>query len=116
MENINVLTKFIRADPQLGRPGRMVKEEASIHYSNVNLVDPVTGQPTRVIRKYLEDGTKVRVSKKSGAIIPRPEILTQRRRPQNMTATESDTTNDDDVWETTWDPDELFKRVNREDI
>ena len=115
VENVNLQNKKISADQETGRPGRMIKTEASIHYSNVNLVDPVTGQPTRVIRKYLEDGTKVRVSKKSGAIIPRPEILTQRKRPQNMTSTESDTANDDDVWEVTWSPDELLKRVNRED-
>ena len=75
-----------------------------MHYSNVNLVDPVTGLPTRVGRKMLEDGSKVRVAKKSGAIIPRPEILLQRRRPQSLSVTESCTSNADAVWEITYQP------------
>ena len=33
--------------------------ESPVHYSNVNLVDPVTGSPVRVGRKFLDDGTKV---------------------------------------------------------
>ena len=81
-----------------------MERERSIHYSNVNLVDPVTGLPTRVRRKILEDGTKVRVAKKSGAIIPRPEILLERRKPKNMTVTESCTTDADAVWEITYKP------------
>mmetsp|Transcript_6967 Transcript_6967/g.9411 ORF Transcript_6967/g.9411 Transcript_6967/m.9411 type:complete len:90 (+) Transcript_6967:354-623(+) len=80
--------------------------ERPVHYSTVNLVDPVTGLPTRVFRKYLDDGTKVRVSKKSGAIIPRPEILSERKRPMSRTVTESCTANDDDVWEITYVPPE----------
>ncbi len=112
VENVNLGTKKQKADPDLGRPGRMIKVERSIHYSNVNLVDPVTGQPTRVIRKYLEDGTKVRVSKKSGAIIPRPEILKERKRPQSLTSCDhSDTKNDDDVWEVTYDPNDLLAPI-----
>jgi len=75
-----------------------------MHYSNVNLVDPVTGLPTRVGRKVLEDGTKVRVAKKSGALIPRPEILLQRRRPKSATVTGSCTSGADDVWEITYQP------------
>jgi large subunit ribosomal protein L24 len=43
-----------------------------IHVSNCNLVDPVTGTGTRVGIGYLEDGTKIRVSKKSGSIIEKP--------------------------------------------
>lgn len=108
VENVNLGTKYIKANTELGTPGKTTKVERSMHYSNVNLVDPVTGQPTRVMRKYLEDGTKVRVAKKSGAIIPRPEILKQRKRPQSLSSTESDTVGDDDVWEVTYDPNELL--------
>ena len=43
-----------------------------IHVSNVNLVDPESGKPTRVRFAFLADGSKVRVSKKSGSIIPKP--------------------------------------------
>eukprot|EP00916_Digyalum_oweni_P001928 GHVL01003696.1.p2 GENE.GHVL01003696.1~~GHVL01003696.1.p2 ORF type:complete len:188 (+),score=29.46 GHVL01003696.1:785-1348(+) len=42
-------------------------------YSNVNLVDPIQGCRTRISIKYLEDGTMLRISKKSGAIIPIPD-------------------------------------------
>lgn len=42
----------------------------SIHYSNVALVDPSTGQKCKVKYMFQEDGTKVRVAKKSGEIIP----------------------------------------------
>jgi ribosomal protein L24, bacterial/organelle len=105
VQGINVAPKHIKPNPDLGRPvGRTVERERSLHYSNVNLVDPVTGLPTRVGRKILDDGTKVRVAKRSGAIIPRPEILTQRRRPRNMTVTESCTSDADAVWEITYKP------------
>ena len=45
---------------------RIIKQEAPIHISNVALVDPKTGKPTRVAIKVKEDGTKVRIAKKSG--------------------------------------------------
>jgi len=110
VENVNMGKKYQKADPDLGRTGRIVEVERSMHYSNVNLVDPVTGLPTRVIRKYLEDGTKVRVSKKSGAIIPKPDILKERKRIQSLSSCdESDTKSDDDVWKVTFDPNELLQ-------
>ena len=55
---------------------------ASVHYSNVNLIDPTSGLPTRVGKGYLDDGTKVRISKRSGAIIPKPAFI--RPRPKNI--------------------------------
>ena len=58
--------------------------QTPIHYSNVRLVDPVTKAPVRVAWRYLEDGSKVRVTrgaKASGAVLPRPEVLAQRRVP-----------------------------------
>jgi large subunit ribosomal protein L24 len=108
VENVNMGTKNAKADPDRGRAGRTIYKERSLHYSNVNLVDPVTGHPTRVFRKFLEDGTKVRVAKKSGAIIPRPEILSARKRPKPMGVTESDTSVDEDVWAVTYNPDDDF--------
>ena len=102
VEGLNLGPKRIKGDPERGLKGKTIQKERSMHYSNVNLVDPVTGYPTRVFRKYLDDGTKVRVSKKSGAIIPRPDILTVRRRPLSAVVTESDTTSDEDVWEVTY--------------
>ena len=47
--------------------GGIVEAEAAIDASNVALIDPKTDKPTRVGYLIKEDGTKVRVSKKSGA-------------------------------------------------
>ena len=71
IEGINLGVKRLKGNPNLGTKGRSIMKERSLHYSNVNLVDPVTGLPTRVSKRYLEDGSKVRVSKRSGAVIPR---------------------------------------------
>jgi len=106
VEGVNVASKNIKGDPDRGIKGRTIQQERTIPYANVNLVDPVTNQPTRVYRKVLpEDGTKVRVSKRSGAIIPRPDVLQFRKRPFNNVVTESDTANEQDVWEITYRPD-----------
>lgn len=49
--------------------GGIVEKEAAIHISNVALVDPKTGKPTRVGRKKLKDGKLVRFAKRSGEVI-----------------------------------------------
>ncbi|KAK9161210.1 hypothetical protein Syun_007551 [Stephania yunnanensis] len=61
-----------------GHEGGIFTVEAPFHVSNVQVLDPATGKPCKVGIKYLEDGSKVRVSRGlgvSGSIIPRPEIL-----------------------------------------
>ena len=55
--------------PQAGNPGGIVEKEASMASSNVALVDPKTGDPTRVGFKFLDDGRKVRFAKKSGEVV-----------------------------------------------
>lgn len=55
------------------RNNRFVLMESPIHYSNVMLVDPELKKPTRVRWRFTEDGTNVRVSVKSGAVIPLPD-------------------------------------------
>jgi large subunit ribosomal protein L24 len=55
------------ADEQSG----IIDFPAAIHHSNVMLLDPSTGEPTRVRRRIDEDGTKERVSAKSGEPIPK---------------------------------------------
>ncbi|PON74219.1 Ribosomal protein [Parasponia andersonii] len=68
-----------------GHEGGIFTVEAPLHASNVQVIDPVTGKPCKVGTKYLEDGTKVRVSRglgASGSIIPRPEILKMRTTPR----------------------------------
>ncbi|GKY92698.1 hypothetical protein MPSEU_000240000 [Mayamaea pseudoterrestris] len=101
VEGINLYNKHVKGQADRGIPGRTITKERSVPYSNVNLIDPVSGQPTRIYRKILDDGTKVRVAKKSGAIIPRPEILQYRKRPINHIVTESDTL-EADAWEITY--------------
>lgn len=103
VEGVNMGSKHIKGDPDRGIKGRMVQRERTIPYYNVNLIDPVTGKPTRVARKYLDDGSKVRVAKQSGAVIPRPDILTFRKRPVSSIVTESDTA-EEDVWKVTYQP------------
>ena len=53
----------------LNAPGGIQEKEASIHLSNLALIDPASDKPTRVGFKTLEDGKKVRVAKRSGEVI-----------------------------------------------
>jgi large subunit ribosomal protein L24 len=101
VQGINLGPMRIKGNPDRGIMGGTQQVPRAIHYSNVNLVDPVTGKPTRVAKKILDDGQKVRVAKKSGAIIPKPEILKVRKRAVSSIVTESDTL-DEDVWEITY--------------
>lgn len=66
VEGINMVSKSTK--PSAKNPqGGIVKQEAPIHISNLNVVDPKTGKPTRIGRKESSDGrTFVRYSKKSG--------------------------------------------------
>ena len=66
VEGINMVSKSTK--PNAKNPqGGIVKQEAAIHISNLNVVDPKTGKPTRVGRKESSDGrTFVRYAKKSG--------------------------------------------------
>jgi large subunit ribosomal protein L24 len=49
--------------------GGIVSKEMPIHISNLAMADPKTGKPTRVGYKFLSDGKKVRVAKRSGEVI-----------------------------------------------
>jgi large subunit ribosomal protein L24 len=53
------------------RESGIVEKEASIDVSNVALVDPSDGKPTRVGFKFLDDGRKVRFSKRTGELLDR---------------------------------------------
>lgn len=68
VEGINMVTKHTK--PNAKNPqGGLVKKEAPIHISNLNVVDPTTGKPTRIGRKLDENGKLVRFAKKSGEIL-----------------------------------------------
>ena len=65
VEGINVVSKS--AKPSAKHPqGGIIKMEAPVHVSNLNLLDPKSGKPTRIGRKKDEAGKTVRYSKKSG--------------------------------------------------
>ena len=66
VEGVNMVSKSTK--PSAKNPqGGIVKQEASIHISNLNVLDPKTGKPTRIGRRESADGrTFVRYSKKSG--------------------------------------------------
>jgi len=49
--------------------GGIITKEATIHLSNLAIIDPKTGKPTRVGFKILDDGRKVRVARGSGDLI-----------------------------------------------
>ncbi len=53
----------------MGQPGGIIEKEATIHLSNIMLVDPKTDKPTRVGFRVLDDGRKVRVNRSSGDVI-----------------------------------------------
>ena len=65
VEGLNMVSKATK--PSAKHPqGGIIKMEAPIHVSNLNLVDPKTGKPTRISRRKDENGYSVRISKKSG--------------------------------------------------
>ena len=67
VEGVNIVKKHTKPN-QENPQGGIVSQEAAIHVSNVMLIDPKTGEPTRVGYK-IEDGKKVRVAKKSGELL-----------------------------------------------
>ena len=68
VEGINMVTKHVK--PTASNPqGGIEKREASLHLSNLMLIDPKTGEATRTGRKENEKGKLVRYSKKTGEVI-----------------------------------------------
>ena len=65
VEGVNLVSKHTKPNTKAPQGG-IIKQEAPIHISNLSLVDPKTGEPTRVAIKKNDDGKKVRVAKKSG--------------------------------------------------
>ena len=68
IEGVNMITKHVK--PSANNPeGGIEKTEAGIHISNVKLVDPSTGEPTKIGRKLNSEGKLQRFSKKTGEVI-----------------------------------------------
>ena len=68
VENINIVKRHTRPNPNKGVTGGIVDKEAPIHISNVALYNPGVGKGERVGIKFLEDGRKVRYFKGSGEV------------------------------------------------
>jgi large subunit ribosomal protein L24 len=64
---VNVVRRHTRQTAQT--EGGIISKESTIHLSNLAILDPKTGKPTRVGFKVLDDGRKVRVARGSGDLI-----------------------------------------------
>ena len=69
VEGVNMVKKHTRPNPQRQIQGGVLEREAPIQLSNLKVIDPESGQPTRVGRRRLEDGRGVRFSKASGSML-----------------------------------------------
>ena len=69
VQNVNIIKRHTKPNPQAGQAGGIVEREAPIHISNVRLFNSAAGTGDRVGFKMLEDGRKVRVFRSSGEAI-----------------------------------------------
>ena len=69
VEGVNVIKRHTKPNPQRGIKGGVVEREAALHASNVQLVCPECGKPTRLGKKILGDGRKVRVCRKCEGVV-----------------------------------------------
>ncbi|MCP3982611.1 MAG: 50S ribosomal protein L24 [bacterium] len=70
VEGANLIKRHTRPNPQKNIKGGIVERESPLHVSNVMIVDPDTKRPSRIGTKVLEDGKRVRVASRSGAVLP----------------------------------------------
>ena len=68
VENVNLVKRHTKPNPQANKPGGIIEREASIHASNVMLFNPASGKGERIGYKTLDDGRKVRVFR-SGEVV-----------------------------------------------
>src|ERR1700730_124288 len=66
VEGAGMIKRHQRANPQANRGGGIIDKEAFIDISNVQLIDPQSGKPTRVRYQVESDGSKLRVAASSG--------------------------------------------------
>ena len=68
VQGINIAKRHTKA-AGMGQPGGIIEKEATIHLSNIALIDPKTDKPTKVGFRVLDDGRKVRVNRGTGDVI-----------------------------------------------
>ena len=69
VERVNLVKRHTKQNPQKGIKGGILEKEAPVRVSNLMVIDPQSGKPTRIGRKRQADGTGVRVAKKSGTTL-----------------------------------------------
>lgn len=69
VENVNVVKKHQKANPNAGVAGGIIEKEMSIHVSNVMLYNPQTKKGDRIGVRTLEDGKKVRYFKSTNEVV-----------------------------------------------
>ena len=69
VEGVNMIKRHTKPNPQRQIKGGLVEREASLHASNVQVVCPECGKATRIGRKVLGDGRKVRICRKCEGVV-----------------------------------------------
>jgi large subunit ribosomal protein L24 len=69
VEGVNFIKRHTKPNPQKQIKGGVVERESALHASNVQLVCPECGKPTRLGRKILGDGRKVRICRKCEGVV-----------------------------------------------
>lgn len=69
VEGVNIIKRHTRPNPQKNVKGGVVEREAPLHASNVQIVCPDCGKPTRIGKKILDDGRKVRICRKCEGVL-----------------------------------------------
>ena len=69
VEGVNIIKRHTRPNPQRNIKGGIVEREASLHASNVQLVCPECSKVTRLGRRHLNDGRKVRICRKCEGVV-----------------------------------------------
>ena len=71
VEGVNIIKRHTKPNPQRQIKGGVVEREAPLHASNVQLLCPECGKPTRLGKKVLGDGRKVRICRKCEGVVDR---------------------------------------------
>ncbi len=71
VEGVNIVKRHTRPNPRQNVKGGIVEREAPLHASNVQIVCPECGAPTRIGKRLLGDGRKVRICRKCDGVVDR---------------------------------------------
>ncbi len=69
VDNVNLIKRHTKGNPNAGESGGIIEKEAPIHLSNVMLYNPASGKGERIGFKNLEDGRKVRYFISNGEVV-----------------------------------------------